>query len=242
MILLQLLIEFQYNNNLWSTFLVPIITLIISACILFLGIKSYLSFIKNRLSTKQLDIVTDLIRKIHDSPIDLNFSIITGKSGHGALYPGTLFEIKNIGNDDLEIEEFEDKPVIFKGNCNQVIDFYNFIDNPLTPKSIADELLKFYSYTHELVYPYNNEPNVTLRYVVMKTNVFIETYKCKETKDSTLYYYGDAFALSTWLNLKECCKQLEGKIVLWLNSKGINEINIRSNDYKTPSSFHELFH
>lgn len=216
--------------NVWTGSWIPTLMLIVSVSILVLGIVSYNSFIRNRLSQNQLDVVKEILVLIQKNPFRITFTTFNKTGSTGSVMRVTLFELKNILDRNRMFEKFEDHPVLFAGTCNQFIDFHEFISNPLTPRSIADQLLSFHSSDYDNYLP---EDLAMGDFTIINSEVFIPHFLVTKQEEGRagLHFQGDAFAAISWLNLRECSIALEKEIIDWLKSKGINDLNIRNEDF-----------
>jgi len=230
--LVDLLIAYTIGSISFVDDIIPITTVVISIAILGLGYKSYISFIRNRLSQKQLDIVSETIQLIHNSSIDFSFLHFENRGSHGRAVIANLFEIKSIYDPHHEILGFEDKSVIFDNNSNQIIDFVKIINNPITPKIIADELMNFHSSSYEIIDIEQLGTGVQ-DYIIINTKLFHPNRQLNTPQNDASYYQSNAFSMQTWLNFKTCCEKLEKVITDWLKFNGIKDINIRTEDFKS---------
>lgn len=217
----------EYSNT------ISFIGLVISALTLFLAYKIKRQFSNNHIKIKQIDHVCDLIQYLNNSKIEIQFSTYNGNgsySSFGYCIKYNIFEIAEIDQLDLPLDdEYDDNPVFFSKNCNQLFIINQFIDHPLTPRSIADELLNLHG-SHS--YSIEAGINDTIKdFVLLDTKYFDENITNLQSKEKVFLWENDLIAFKTWLNLKLYANNLTVIINKWLSENGIPENNIRK-DFK----------
>jgi hypothetical protein len=241
------LINYLYNLN--SSQLLPIIqgsvgviSLILSFFTFKFARKAQKAIVRNHTLNKQLEAMTELLKHLNDSKIDISFWEFspTGGSGSSSLLLYNIFEIgKLLNNTELhpldrqpyDMNTFDDVPIIFNRESNQILDIKDFIDNPFIPKSIADNLKDFYVPNYNLIdgdlLRRNSECVVILETGIFKSNKRIQN----EERPNDFYIEGKTFVLLSWLNLKVYSFELTKKIETWFKIHGIKDVNLRI-DYK----------
>lgn len=193
----------------------------------------YTQIAKQQIQSKQIDVVTELVEYIHNTHIQITISAENegDKTRSINRFGLTLFEIANYNLDDYGNINLDSMPIYFKNDEKYPIFFNSYLNNPLLPKEIADVLRSFYSYDIGVCI---NENLNTKSYVVFSNLDFLEsqTEISRVEKTQQLYYiFRDAPAYENLGEFQKYSRLLKKKITEWYDRQGIDDINIREEDY-----------
>ena len=124
---------------------VSIATFLISLLTLIVGYRAYRKFIFQQATSKQLDLVIELINTINLSEINIviNYNHDDGVRGSdGSLFDRNLFDVATWGAVGDEVNY----KIFIPLNNNLELIPAHITNNPILPKGIADSLYKFYSH------------------------------------------------------------------------------------------------
>lgn len=214
--------------------IVSMVALIISGIAAYNAIKARKSIGIDHIIKSQIDQVNKIIEQLNEAKLDLTFwNLDCHGQGSGSGYAVTLNLFEVAKYDVLDKvgfnKNYEDVEVCFNQNSNQIANLKQYIIDPNTPKQIADELIRFHTFDSEYR---SNSSNIAGDYqiVELKSGILDENILLKTPKKR--FIEGDAQCMKTWLNFKECSKQLRITIEDWLKLHGISQNNIRE-DYRT---------
>lgn len=213
--------------------LAPIASAFVGCITLYLAFKINNAYSKRELLKKQIEVVADLIKRLHNSYFGMLFSTFSGNGSSGGFYHLTIFDALEAVKDQTIIKKelFEDNPIYFHKGSNQLFDIKEFIDNPYTPVEIANALVKFYSYRYNSL---NIETHgERLSYVIIESAFFEEVGFLCNIREEHRYIKGNAIAFNSWLSFVECSKELRKSIENWFERYNMkSELNIRT-DFKS---------
>jgi hypothetical protein len=215
--------------------IVGVLTIYIIYLTFRLSRKIRKEFLKNHTKSKQVEMMSSLVQNLNQSKISIEgwFYNETGGGGSSWDLRYNIFEIGDLknknGKSDLgmstNLNEYDDKAVLFNRKTNQIWDIKSFIDNPFIPKKIADELINFYSSNFEIVRVEDLQKNEE-EIVMLKSKIFEEGRIHEELNEGTLIK-GNAVALNSWLSLKSFASNLTETITKWFKDNGIDDLNLR---------------
>lgn len=192
-------------------------------------------FLKNHTQSKQVEMVSLLVQNLNQSKISIEgwFYNKTGGGGSSWDLRYNIFEIGDLRDKNeksslgmtTNLNEYDEKAVLFDRKTNQIWDIKSFIDNPFMPKKIADELINFYSSIFEIVKIEDLQKNEE-EIVMLKSRIFEKGRIHEELNEGTLIK-GNAVALESWLNLKSFAANLTEQINKWFKDNGIDDVNLR---------------
>jgi hypothetical protein len=185
----------------------------VSILTLVLAYIAYHRFLVQQALQKQLEVVLDLIKVIHESKNRVEIHV--GGNILNTIHTFSVFEL-------LTQRTFqEDKNIYFYYPEDGALswDFYDkFYTNPLLPVSIAARLKKF---------SIANKSNY-VRSSVFNRNAVIIGNTENAIPMTRVFYVTDRLddPLNTTKNFKNCVSDLKQSILDWLNDYGISSVNL----------------
>lgn len=201
-------------------------TLAITTLTYLLHRYNYKLFARNEFKKKQMQTVIELTEHLHNDYFEISFTRIYDKSRHSKNSYSTIFELHELFNNNEFANEFEESPILFAYECNQLVNCRKFMNNPFLPKKIADKLLLFYNHRTRIESISDRDID---KVIILKTMHFEEGIFERKTNNQNMdeLRTPSAFAFNTSTNFIQCSVDLEKEIISWLKKYRLEDINIR---------------
>lgn len=185
--------------------------LLFSIPIILIAVSIYVYYYKKAKQKKELlplqkELVLELIRDLNSSVIDV---ILSSKDREDSSVQLTLFAAKNFIDNRRELarEKYDDLPLLFTNNYNQILDFRKYIGNKILPEEVLDELQNFYNSTYTSILP-------TDPYFIILSDSTSES-ETPENREEGLHR-GNGEAFDSWIAFKEGATNLNFVIAQWI--------------------------
>ena len=218
--------------------IVSLLSVIVASLALIFSYYAYKQISKQQVQSKQIDAVTELVEYIHNSTIQLTINVKNENTRSIIRQNLTLFEISNYGDVEYGSVKLDSMKIYLKEGEKFPIFFNSYVTNPLIPKEIADILKNFYSYGISISTAENLNKE---SHIIFSNLIFLEeqaqTNNIEEEEDNKserVQLYSTLKNVPAYINfgeLKKYSKLLQKEIMEWYKKQGVDNINIRNEDY-----------
>lgn len=215
---------------------IAVFSLIVSIVTFFFTAYQYNRRNTDSIESKQIDVVTDLVRHIETTFIQTD---LINRSEHGWSNIGSQLDARNLFGltEESFLNDVDTCKIIFRYEEHNPVSYYNYVLNPLLPKKIADKLYELQAYdSNDVIIDSIQGYYFIFRDWTRVVNQFAEqdsilehggdVPESKKLISPEGFYYTDG-PLKDWKSFKKYNYELYNIIVEWLNDHGVEDVNVR---------------
>ena len=211
----------------------PIFSIILSLLSFAISLLVYKKFHPREIEKKQIELVLELIKELHNHFVVLNFTQINDNNVINTYKSGNLFnltdnegKIKELENPvfqmlEKEMPDFSNLRIYVPEDHEKIFNIGLYLSNPLLPQKIAHNLNKSFRFRAS----FTKKNDLKGEFILLQESKLLDSKMLKDNNSANnCEYYSSNFA--NYGEFIEGIKQLKIELHDWLKSKGLKDLNI----------------